>query len=389
MFDFVSKRHWFLLASAILVVIGLISVLVPGGLKLGMDFKGGMSATLVPPVTLVPNEGVTLNDVKEKLTDLGFPQVAEGVQQEAEGQFSVPTVNLDPALSKDDLDMVRNGLAEIGQVNWTLTIGQVKDKLIALGFSRTADKVQQLGASETDRAFLIRTAKLDVAEQQKLKDGLEEIGQLKEFMFVDAIVASKTARNAAIAAGAAMAAMLVYMTWAFRRMPSPVRYGTCAIVALLFNILMVLGIFSFLGRTLDWEIDPMFITAMLAVIGYSINDTIVVLDRVRENVVRLVSPDFGITVNRAITETLTRSLNTAITTVLAVLAVYAFVGGPIEHFLIALLVGIVAGTYSSIFITSELLVVWETRKWRGDAGKLPVAEKTEVERQGTADKPIP
>jgi preprotein translocase subunit SecF len=384
MLDFVSKRHWFLLASAILVVVGLISVLVPGGLKLGMDFKGGMSATLVPKVTLAPNDGetLTLDQVKLKLTDLGFPQVAEKVQPEAEGQFSIPTVNLDPALSKDDLDAVKSGLAEIGQVDGTLTISQVKDKLTALGFSRAAEKVQQLGASEADRAFLIRTTELSVDEQEKLKGGLEEIGQVKEFMFVDAIVASKTARNAAIAVGAAMAAMLVYMIWAFRKMPSPVRYGTCAIVALLFNILMVLGVFSFLGRTLDWEIDPMFITAMLAVIGYSINDTIVVLDRVRENVVRLVSPDFGITVNRAITETLTRSLNTAITTVLAVLAVYAFVGGPIKSFLIALLVGIVAGTYSSIFITSELLVVWETRQWRGSTSKMPVAEKTETERQG-------
>jgi len=384
MLDFVSKRHWFLLASAILVVACVISVLVPGGLKLGMDFKGGMSATLVPPVTLAPKEGetLTLDQVKQKLTALGFPQVAEKVPPEAGGQFSIPTVNLDPALSKDDLDVVKNGLAEIGQVDGTLTIGQVKDKLTALGFSQAAEKVQQLGASEADRAFLIRTTKLSVDEQEKLKSGLQEIGQLKEFMFVDAIVASKTARNAAIAVGVAMAAMLVYMIWAFRKMPSPVRYGTCAIIALLFNISMVLGVFSFLGRTLDWEIDPMFITAMLAIIGYSINDTIVVLDRVRENVTRLISADISTIANHAIAGTITRSLNTSITTVLAVLVVYAFVGGPIETFLVALLIGIVAGTYSSIFIASQLLVVWETRQWRVRANNVPVTEKAGIERQG-------
>jgi len=382
MLDFVSKRHWFLLASAILVVAGLISILVPGGLKLGMDFKGGMSATIVPPVTLVPNEGVTLPDVREKLTALGFPQVADKVPPEAGGQFSIPTVNLDPALSKDDLDVVKNGLAEIGLVDGTLTIGQVKDKLTALGFSQAAEKVQQLGASEADRAFLIRTAKLSTDEQETLRGGLQEIGQLKEFMFVDSIVASKTARNAAIAVGAAMAAMLVYMIWAFRKMPNPVRYGTCAIIALLFNVLMVLGVFSFLGRTLDWEIDPMFITAMLAIIGYSINDTIVVLDRVRENVTRLISADISTIANHAIAGTITRSLNTSITTVLAVLVVYAFVGGPIETFLVALLIGIVAGTYSSIFIASQLLVVWETRQWRVRANSVPVTEKAGIERQG-------
>lgn len=384
MLDFVSKRHWFLLASAILVVAGLISILVPGGLKLGMDFKGGMSATLVPPVTLSPNEGETLSrdQVRQKLIDLGFTDVAEGVKQsgesEAESKFFIPTANL----SQADQENVKNGLAEIGQVDGTLTIGQVKDKLTALGFSKAAEKVQQLGASEADRAFLIRTTKLSVDEQEKLKSGLQEIGQLKEFMFVDAIVASKTARNAAIAVGAAMAAMLVYMIWAFRKMPSPVRYGTCAIIALLFNILIVLGVFSFLGRTLDWEIDPMFITAMLAIIGYSINDTIVVLDRVRENVTRLISADISTIANHAIAGTITRSLNTSITTVLAVLVVYAFVGGPIETFLVALLIGIVAGTYSSIFIASQLLVVWETRQWRVRANKVPVTESSGTERQG-------
>jgi preprotein translocase subunit SecF len=384
MLDFVSKRHWFLLASAILVVAGLISVLVPGGLKLGMDFKGGMSATLVPPVTLAPKEGETLSrdQVRQKLIDLGFTDVAEGVKQsgqsEAESKFFIPTANL----SQADQEKVKSGLEEIGQVDGTLTIGQVKDKLNALGFSQAAEKVQQLGASEADRAFLIRTTKLSVDEQEKLKSGLEEIGQLKEFMFVDAIVASKTARNAAIAVGVAMAAMLVYMIWAFRKMPSPVRYGTCAIIALLFNILMVLGVFSFLGRTLHWEIDPMFITAMLAIIGYSINDTIVVLDRVRENVTRLISADISTIANHAIAGTITRSLNTSITTVLAVLVVYAFVGGPIETFLVALLIGIVAGTYSSIFIASQLLVVWETRQWRVRANSVPVTEKTGIERQG-------
>ncbi len=309
MLDFINKRRWFLLASFILIIIGLISVLIPGGLKMGMDFKGGMS------VTLVPKEGETL------------------------------------------------------------TLAQVKQKLTDLGFSQAAGGVQQLGTEET-REFFIRTPSLTDAEQEKLKNGLADIGQVKDFMVVSSLIASETARNAAIAVGVAIVAMLIYMVWAFRKMPSPIRYGTCAIIALLFNVLMVLGVFSFLGRTLGWEIDPMFITAILAVVGYSINDTIVVLDRVRENVTRLVSSDFGTTVNYAITGTIARSLNTSITTVLAVLAVYLFVGGPISHFLMALFIGIVAGTYSSIFIASQLLVVWERREWGSFLPKIPQLQRS-------------
>jgi preprotein translocase subunit SecF len=133
MLDFVSKRHWFLLASAILVVAGLISVLIPGGLKLGADFKGGVSATVMPKVTLAPKAGGTLNldQVKLKLTDLGFPQVAEAVEQvesEAGTKFLIPpiaTLNL----SQADQGKLEDGLAEIGQVEATLTLSQVKDKL--------------------------------------------------------------------------------------------------------------------------------------------------------------------------------------------------------------------------------------------------------------------
>jgi preprotein translocase subunit SecF len=385
MLDFVSKRHWFLLASAILVIAALVSVLIPGGLKLGQDFKGGVSATVIPKVTLAPKAGetLTLEDVQNKLTDLGFPQVADAVVQPDPQTMKflippIPTLNL----SQSDQVKLEDGLAGIGQVEATITLSQVKDKLSSLGFSQSAKNVQQLGDTELDREFFVRSPSLSDADQEKLQTGLNEldgVGRV-DIAVVSSIIASETARNAAIAVGAAMAAMLVYMIWAFHKMPNPVRYGTCAIIALLFNILIVLGIFSFFGRTLDWEIDPMFITAMLAIIGYSINDTIVVLDRVRENVTRLISSDISTIANHSITGTITRSLNTTITTVLAVLVVYVFVGGPIETFLVALLVGIVAGAYSSIFIASQLLVVWETRQWRGRASNVPVTEKARIEQ---------
>jgi len=298
-FDFVGKKHWFLLASAALIVAGLISVLVPGGLKLGVDFEGGVS------ITLGPKEGETLSlkQVEQRLNDLGHSEAAKRIQVLSESNFFIRT--------------------------------------------------RQLGKTEQE--------KLD--EQEKLRNGLSEIGEVKEFGSISAVIASETVRNAAIAVGVAAVAILLYITWAFRRMPSPFRYGTCAIIALLHDVLLVLGIFSFLGRTLNWEIDPMFVTAVLAVIGYSVNDTIVVFDRLRENLTKGITTDFGTTVNFSLNQTLGRSLNTSTTTILAVLAIYLFVGGTIRNFVLALFIGVVAGTYSSIFIASQLLVVWERREW--------------------------
>jgi len=304
MFDFIGKGRWFLLASAIIILAGIISLSIPGGLKLGIDFNPGTS------VTIGANEGETL------------------------------------------------------------TLEQVEDRLNQddLAFLGTGVRIQVL--SEGD--FYIRTRELkEEAEQEKLKSALGEIGNIEEFGSVSAAIASETVSNAAIAVAVAAIAILLYVTWAFRKMPSPFRYGTCAIIALIHDILIVLGIFSFLGRTLNWEVDPMFVTACLAVIGYSVNDTIVVFDRLRENLPRGVASDFRGMVNVSLTQTLTRSLNTSITTLLAILAVYLFVGGTIQTFVMALIIGTVAGTYSSIFIASYLLVVWESRKWSRYIPRIP------------------
>ena len=204
---------------------------------------------------------------------------------------------------------------------------------------------------------------------------MNNLGTVEEFDSVSAAIATETVRNAAIAMGVAIVAMLLYITWAFRKVPSPFRYGTAAVAALVFNLVVTLGIFSIFGRTLGWEIDPMFVTAILAIIGYSVNDTIVVLDRIRENKARGIGVDYDSTVNFSITETLARSLNTSITTVLAVLAVYLIVGGPIRAFLMAMFVGIVAGTYSSIFVAGTLLLMWEHREWSRIIPRIPLLRR--------------
>lgn len=311
MFDFVGKKHWFLILSAIIILAGIVSMAIPGGLKLGIDFKGGIA------ITVGPKEGETL------------------------------------------------------------TLDQVKNKLIELGYGDAADRVQVL--SEGD--FFIRTKEIGStpeekqAEQEKLREGLAEIGKVEEFGAVSAVIASETIRHAAIAVGVAAIAILLYITWAFRKMPSPFRYGTCAIIALIHDVLIVLGIFSFFGRLFDWEVDPMFVVAVLAVIGYSVNDTIVVFDRIRENLPKGGTSDFAGTVNLSITGTLSRSLNTSITTLLAVLTVYLFVGGSIQNLIMALIVGIVSGTYSSIFIASQILVMWERGNWGRFIPRIPILSR--------------
>jgi preprotein translocase subunit SecF len=137
-------------------------------------------------------------------------------------------------------------------------------------------------------------------------------------------------------------------------------------VALAHDVLVVLGIFSIRGRLFNIQIDAMFITAVLAVVGYSVNNTVVVFDRVRENLNKDISRQFEVVVGRSLVETVSRSLNTSLTTIFVLLALYLFGGVTIRNFILVLLLGTVAGTYSSLLVASQLLVVWE----RGDLGKL-------------------
>jgi len=191
------------------------------------------------------------------------------------------------------------------------------------------------------------------------------------------MVATETAHNAAIAVAIAAVGILLYITWAFRRMPRPFHYGVCAIIALVHDVVVVLGIFAIFGAILNWEINLMFITGVLAVIGYSINDTVVIFDRIRENLKRGMSADFEVVVNNSLVETMSRSLNTCLTTLFVVLALLFFVGASIQNFAVVLLVGIVSGTYSSICIAAPLLIVWERGEW-GRLVFLPQAKAKEA-----------
>jgi preprotein translocase SecF subunit len=176
---------------------------------------------------------------------------------------------------------------------------------------------------------------------------------------VSASVASETTLRAFLAVLAASVCILLYVWFSFRKVAKPWRYGACAIIALLHDVLVVLGIFSILGWLLNVQVDTLFITAILTVVGFSVHDTIVVFDRIRENMQRRTSETFEQVVNASLVQTMARSLNTSLTVIFTLTALTLFGGLSIRTFTLALLIGIISGTYSSIFNASMLLVIWE------------------------------
>ncbi|MBI2851609.1 MAG: protein translocase subunit SecF [Chloroflexi bacterium] len=248
----------------------------------------------------------------------------------------------------------------------------LKRELASLGY--TSALVQRTGEDD----FLVQLPELDTQAKNSLLEGLEArfgAPRVGEFDTISAVVAAETTRYATIAILAAAAGILLYLTWAFRRMPHPVRYGTCAVIALLHDIVLVVGLFALFGRFLGWEINLMFVTGILAILGYSVNNIVIIFDRIRENVLQG-RGDFETTVNGSIVQTLGRSLNTNLTTTLPVIALLLIVGASIQNLLVVLFAGIIIGTYDSICVAPSLLVVWQKGEWGRFIGrKTPATVK--------------
>lgn len=203
------------------------------------------------------------------------------------------------------------------------------------------------------------------ANHQKVKQQLAQEGfKERSFNVVGPSVSKDISRNALLSILVASLAIVAYIAWAFRNVPLPLtswNFGVGAIIALLHDSILLLGVFSLLGHFFGIEVDALFVTAVLTVIGFSVHDTIVVYDRIRENL-RSKRGSFDEIVNNSIIETLSRSLNTSVTVLLTLLALFLFGGDSIRTFVLALLIGIISGTYSSIFNASQLLVSWEHYK---------------------------
>ena len=212
--------------------------------------------------------------------------------------------------------------------------------------------------------------------QNDLQTSLNSTLTVENYATTSASVASQTVRYAIIAVIVAAIFIMIYISYAFRKMPRPFRWGICAVIALLHDLLVVIGIFSILGWAIGVKIDALFITGVLTVAGYSVHDTIVVFDRIRENMIKGTIKDFEKIVDFSINETFVRSLNTSLTVIFVLFALFLIGGSTIHWFVLVLLIGVITGTYSSICNASALLVVWENNEWRRFISWIPGVPKT-------------
>lgn len=225
------------------------------------------------------------------------------------------------------------------------------------------DKTGNILVQKTsDKSFTLRFKEIGQEDKNALINNLKDkIDQnIKEMSFeaIGPVLGTELKKNTFKAIIIAFIAIVLYIAYAFRKVSYPIKswkYGIIGIIALLHDIIITVGIFTILGVVLNIEVDMLFITALLTILGYSINDTIVIYDRIRENVLKI-NDNFESVVNKSLNETMARSLNTTITTLLSLFAVFFFGGDSIKMFALALIIGITLGAYSSIFIASSLLV---------------------------------
>jgi preprotein translocase subunit SecF len=224
--------------------------------------------------------------------------------------------------------------------------------------------VQSVG---TD-GLMVRSKTMDDATKGQIVDALEgRLGltaEVQRFESVGPAIGAEVAERAALAVAVAALGILAYITYAFRKIENAHRYGLAAIIALLHDVAVVVGVEAILGHFLGWEVDSLFLTALLTVIGFSVHDTIVVFDRIRENRRLFRRLDYETLVNHSIVQTLDRSINTQLTVMFTLVALLLFGGVTTQHFVTVLLIGVFSGTYSSIFNAAQILIVWENREWR-------------------------
>lgn len=216
------------------------------------------------------------------------------------------------------------------------------------------------------RNIIIRTKELTVEQTEALKASLAEAYgtvTVQRSETVGPTIGKETTRAAIYAILAAGVAILLFVAIAFRKVSNPFRYGTCAIAKMFHDVIILLGIASFLGLVFSWEVDALFLTAVVTVVGFSVQDVIVVFDRIRENSARHRSEPYETMINRSLLETLHRSLATQLNSQFVMLAIILFGGATIRQFIAIMLIGMFTGTYSSLFFAVPLLVVWERNEW--------------------------
>ena len=245
---------------------------------------------------------------------------------------------------------------------------EIQQKLISDGFDVASIQMSN------QNTYLVRLGIMDEGEHQRFTKSIEENFKTlqknegsdnafikKRFESIGPTISQEFRQKSYLAIIIALLAIIAYIGYSFRKVSKPVaswKYGICAVIALIHDVIIPTGIFAVLGRYAGWEVDLLFVTALLTVLGFSVHDTIVVYDRIRENLLKSGGRNFAEIANISVNQTLARSINTSLTTVIVLVALFVLGGETTRHFIFVLIAGIIFGTYSSIFIASPLLVIW-------------------------------
>lgn len=245
-----------------------------------------------------------------------------------------------------------------------VTEDEIREVFNEFGVSNPA--VTSLQGENLENAWQIRSEFMSPEEATAIQEALtQEVAPLDaEATLVQTVspsVGAEVTRAAFVAVLVAAIMVLGYIMFAFRQVPNPFRYGAAAVTAMVHDLIITFGFISIAGLLFGWEVDALFLTAVLTVSGFSLQDTIVVFDRIRENIGKRPLEDFEMLVNRSVLETIHRSLATQLNAMFVIVALLLFGGASIKHFFAVLLVGLLSGTYSSIFNATPLLVAWEKR----------------------------
>ncbi|MBM3205806.1 protein translocase subunit SecF [Candidatus Shapirobacteria bacterium] len=259
------------------------------------------------------------------------------------------------------IDFKGGSLLEIEFLETRPETQAVKDALVHLNLGEILIQPSE------ERSMILRLRDIDEQTHQQILAEINSLSALEERRFdsIGPVIGAELKRRAYGAIAMVLVLIIVYIAFAFRKVSRPVapwKYGLAAITALFHDVFIPTGIFSILGHYLGVEIDLLFVTGLLTILGFSVHDTIVVFDRIRENLHKGLGDNFEETVNISVNQTIRRSINTSLTVFLTLLAIYIFGGASTKYFALLLMLGIFFGTYSSIFIASNILVSWEN--WR-------------------------
>lgn len=376
MYNIVEKRRWYFLLSALFIIPGLLimgySWATTGApFRLSIDFLGGS----------IYNLSFIGGDVSEDNIRLVFEEngdenpIIQRLGQDEIGWLFTDTITSDTE-ANSVIDAIQDAFIA-SELDGNVTVSFNEGSGYLLNFSSDAvneDSIRSVFAEFLDADTSLETPtitswsvrasfKETEAERQQLEDDLEMLAPIDRGTFsletVSATVGREVTRSAFLAILLGAAVITGFIVIAFRQIPNAFRFGVSAILAMVHDILIMMGVMSLMGILLGWEVDALFLTALLTVVGFSVQDSIVVFDRIRENIPLRLGEPYETIVNRSLWETIHRSLATQLNAFFIMIALLLFGGETVQHFIFILFIGLLSGSYSSLFTAVPLLVAWE------------------------------